>query len=384
MDTLEMEMRATSIFFARIRNDAQLQFRLKDERVTVGIGAMESDSCNTAMVVQKVLNVLRFKNMPKRVTARNGKCFLSFPRCFDFLPQDFEMAIFRHKDSRETSLSFRIFCRAVENVCAKLEIAAFFIARHEKYRFMFYHELVKTAKIPEFKSQLNNLMARYKLNVKNLIGYVTGLLQHFETLYILRMDFCWQVEFLNEITEEVARDTFTCFLNNRRANHAFDHWVGYISKLEFTKNIGHYFHVIICLNIDQNDDYAAIAERIGWYWMNTITSGKGLCLDYGTNFVPGGYITRMRLVEKEIQPIMLYEEYKYSYKLDGTGWLRQTEFHQDAAPLKQVINYLCFKELCFQSKLERGSSRLFSKGALPKQASKKQSRKSLATGGKNA
>jgi hypothetical protein len=136
---------------------------------------------------------------------------------------------------------------------------------------------------PEFHASVNNYQRPFNKNYKSLIDYINYLFDEYKRLLVLRTDFHYRkdvdTKYLteNERNERYwqAKKDLEHFLNNRRSNTIFDHMVGYAWKLEFAPITGFHYHLFFFFNEKMVRQDVKLAQRIGEYWQNNITQGRG-------------------------------------------------------------------------------------------------------------
>ncbi|MGF6766022.1 hypothetical protein P3T24_006363 [Paraburkholderia sp. GAS33] len=94
-------------------------------------------------------------------------------------------------------------------------------------------------------------------------------------------------ENLARIDVRTAKADMAHFLRNMRGNTIFDAMVGYIWKLEYSRWSGYHFHCVFFYDGSKVQKGAYIAQRIGEYWQNTITNGRGFA--HNCNLDPRRY-----------------------------------------------------------------------------------------------
>ena len=75
--------------------------------------------------------------------------------------------------------------------------------------------------------------------------------------------------------EEVQSDRRRLLANMKGKKSLFEHLVGYVWRIECTPQVGYHLHLALFFNGAWVDDSSNIAQRIGEYWRDSITSGRG-------------------------------------------------------------------------------------------------------------
>jgi hypothetical protein len=131
-------------------------------------------------------------------------------------------------------------------------------------------------------------------NYQSMVNYIDNLFERRSRLLVMRLDLSYRKDidtpFLNEV--EIyhsycqAKADREHLFRNMRSNSIFDEMIGYIWKLEYGKEKGFHYHFIFFKNSEDKQDIT-IARRIGEYWANVITQGRGLY--YNCNADKGKY-----------------------------------------------------------------------------------------------
>ena len=103
-------------------------------------------------------------------------------------------------------------------------------------------------------------------------------------MLILRIDFHYRKDVDNPYLTEVERNEkykqakkdLKHFLNNKRSNKKlFKHLLGYAWKLEYAPRTGFHYHLFFFFNEKEVRGDVIKAKKIGEYWQNFITEGRG-------------------------------------------------------------------------------------------------------------
>lgn len=139
----------------------------------------------------------------------------------------------------------------------------------------FVEALRQEVKSARFQSKLNSYHRSSNKNYKELMKYVEALFERYSRLLVLRVDLSYSKENSNVTLAEAKRDRERLFQNSR-SNNLFDAMVGYIWKLERGPEKGFHYHVMFFFDGAIVREDVTLAMRIGQYWMDVITKGRGL------------------------------------------------------------------------------------------------------------
>jgi hypothetical protein len=210
----------------------------------------------------------------------------------------------------------------------------------------FIEEIVFLSKTGDFLRRIRNLNARATQNIRSAKRYVDGLFERYSKLLVIRIDLSYLKEYASTVTAEQARQDLQHLLNNRRSNKFFEHWVGYIAKLEYGVSHGYHFHLIVFMDGQHVQHDFHIANEIGKHWKETVTKGWGLLFNCNA--------------WKSDSPM-------YAYKRVGIGMINHDDVNKRHILVHDVIAYLCKKEQSV--KTSSGKNRVFTMGVLPKRKS---------------
>jgi hypothetical protein len=126
-----------------------------------------------------------------------------------------------------------------------------------------------------FKEKLRKRKEDSARNFSSACSYIDLLFKAWSRMLVLRLELGYREELAQGITVEQARQDFQRLLNNRRHNKLFNTGIGYIWKLEEGIFRGPHFHVFIFLKGSASRHHMYLAEKIGEYWKNNITNGRG-------------------------------------------------------------------------------------------------------------
>ncbi len=119
-----------------------------------------------------------------------------------------------------------------------------------------------------------------KLNQQNYdsaVNYVNSLFDNYSKLQVLRLDLSYQKEYAKTLTVGDAKQDIQHLLNNRRSKPTlFKDCVGHMWKLESTPDKGPHLHAAFFYDGSKVEKDAHKASKIGQYWKDRITEGRGL------------------------------------------------------------------------------------------------------------
>lgn len=143
------------------------------------------------------------------------------------------------------------------------------------YLNRFVEALRQEVKSARFQSKLNSYHRASNKNYKELMKYVDVLFERYSRLLVLRVDLSYSKDNSSVTLAEARRDRERLFQNSR-SNNLFDAMVGYIWKLEHGPEKGFHYHVMFFFDGARVREDVTLAMRIGQYWMDVITKGRGL------------------------------------------------------------------------------------------------------------
>lgn len=142
------------------------------------------------------------------------------------------------------------------------------------------------AKSKRFQAKLNSYQRSSNKNYKELTAYVDALFERYSRLLVLRVDLSYSKE-NSKTTQAQAKRDRERLLENARSNKLFGDMVGYIWKLEHGPEKGFHYHMMFFFDGSKVREDVTLARRIGEYWTEVITKGRGLY--YNCNAVKIGY-----------------------------------------------------------------------------------------------
>jgi len=183
-----------------------------------------------------------------------------------------------------------------------------------------------------------------KKRLKSTENYINGLFENYSKINVLRFDVGYTNEHCKEITGEDLNNDINHMFNNMRSNkNLFDSKVGFIVKREEGVEKGVHAHVILFYNGQEIQKGAHLVDKIGEYWNNDITKGRGSYHNCNRN----------------------------KYEKDGTGMIDHKDTEKRKILLENVTNYLCKDEQVAKSGSDDKTNKSFTRGTMPKEKSKK-------------
>lgn len=162
-------------------------------------------------------------------------------------------------------------------------------------------------------------------------------------------------EYVHALLREDIREYFSQFKNNFRHNDLFTHVVGYFAKIEFGQSRGHHIHMILLMNGQMVNRDAFIADEIGHYWRNVITSEKD---DDGNSKSFGAFFNCNKKA---------FDNKIYGYKQVGIGMIEHSDAEKRKIFVTKVLTYLCKAEQFGRTDRSGKKFRLFSRSEMPRQ-----------------
>lgn len=150
----------------------------------------------------------------------------------------------------------------------------------------FINSIRKEAKSPEFKKTLSNYKRSSDKNYDSLDKYIKKLFIKHTRLMVLRIDFGYRkVDYIPD--EEQRKEMYLQAVNDREiffkkresnkiTKKLFKHMLGYAWKLEYGLRKGFHYHVFLFFDGSKRWKDKFRARKIGEYWQNNITKGKGI------------------------------------------------------------------------------------------------------------
>lgn len=127
----------------------------------------------------------------------------------------------------------------------------------------------------DFKDGVRRRKQNSRRNYISLVEYVNQLFGRYSRMLVLRLDFYYPNNGIDDVNGIEAGKLRQKFLNNTRGNTLFKEMVGYIWKLELGVSRGLHLHFAFFYDGSRVRKDAFLGERIGMYWKNRITDGNG-------------------------------------------------------------------------------------------------------------
>lgn len=132
-------------------------------------------------------------------------------------------------------------------------------------------------KKPEYRKKNAQYIAKDFRRFRGLVDYVDSLFENVRSrLIVIRIDLKYRSECADNMPVGQAQSDLKHFFNNMRSKSTlFDDLVGYIWKLESSRQEREHFHVVLFFTNDQVKNDGNRGELIGEYWSSVITQGRG-------------------------------------------------------------------------------------------------------------
>lgn len=203
-----------------------------------------------------------------------------------------------------------------------------------------------------FKREISAHVRAANKNYSGLLEYIDALFARHSRLLVLRIDFSYgkgkfeienfseprdRMDILHLVSEQISRHRTEMinYLKNKCPDLGM---VGYVWKLEYGREKGHHYHMMFFLDGAKVRQDIVIAKRLGEYWNNVITQGKGVYYNCNGN--------------------------KTKYKYCGVGMINYSDAEK-VQNLKKAAVYLA-KVDRYISACMPGNKRTFGKGNSPK------------------
>lgn len=179
--------------------------------------------------------------------------------------------------------------------------------------------------------------------------YIDALFAFRARLVVIRVDLGYRKEISSQIDIHEANRDMNHLIANMRCQGIFSHKIGYITKLEFGVEKGFHFHLLLFFDGAErkNSSHAYLAQEIGEYWSNVITSKRGAywnCNDQADQFERLG--------------------------IRGIGVISWSDIELIQNLKKRVLAYLCKLDQFIRPRVD-SNVRLIRRGMFPKVAPKK-------------
>lgn len=225
----------------------------------------------------------------------------------------------------------------------------------------FINSIRQEAGSQQFKKAVEDYKREPNDNYNSLMGYINELFKLHPRLLVLRIDLHHKKDADNRYLTEIERnekywqikgDLAHLFMNMRSKPSIFKHMFGYAWKLEHTPETGFHYHTFFFFNEKKVHHDVILAKKIGDYWANKITIGRGRYYSCNGN--------------------------KHSYKLLGIGKIKRND-----AKLRQGLE----KAVAYVTKVEGYNARLiameenglnFARSDMPKARKRRQRQTGVA------
>ncbi|MGE5451873.1 MAG: inovirus-type Gp2 protein [Acidobacteriota bacterium] len=191
-------------------------------------------------------------------------------------------------------------------------------------------------KSESFQDNLKNHRDTYLHRYRRCKKLTIRTFENHSKLCIVRIDLYLGKANNEYLSLKFALGCLRRFLNNQRHNQLFKDRVGYIIKLEFTRRRGFHFHVILIFDGQTKRNADFYANKIGHYWVDTITRGSGSfynCHKHKNSYKRIG-IGLIDWRDKEKITALLYA---MSYLAKSDQHLREKDFPTQRAFFTSVI-----------------------------------------------
>ncbi|WP_164836683.1 YagK/YfjJ domain-containing protein [Neisseria flavescens] len=125
---------------------------------------------------------------------------------------------------------------------------------------------------PDFFSKDYAFNKDHEIAINSLIS---NLFSSYSKILPIRVDFYVKKEFTDKYGYFDLRFWLTKFRNNIRKNKLFEHYITYISKIEYAPLTGWHCHMVLFFNGQRVQNDIIYANSICRYWENVITKGIG-------------------------------------------------------------------------------------------------------------
>lgn len=128
------------------------------------------------------------------------------------------------------------------------------------------------------KRLLRNFQRAASKNLKGAMDYVDHLFEQHSRLLVVRVDLSWRKDFVKNqtISTAMARQHRQRLFKRVKSHPLFQHYLGYIWKLEYGQYKGYHYHTCFFFDGSKVRGDIALARRIGELWEKEITDGQGL------------------------------------------------------------------------------------------------------------
>lgn len=188
------------------------------------------------------------------------------------------------------------------------------------------------------------ISSKTKKRLKSTEDYVNGLFDINSKINALRFDVGYTKEYSSDMTSENLNNDINHMFNNMRSKPTlFDSKVGFIVKREEGEEKGVHAHVILFYNGQEIQKGAHLVDKIGEYWNNDITQGRG----------------------------SYHNCHRNKYEKNGIGMIDHKDTEKRKILLENVTSYLCKDEQVIKSESDDKINKSFTRGTLPKKKGNK-------------
>ena len=188
------------------------------------------------------------------------------------------------------------------------------------------------------------ISSKTKKRLKSTEDYVNGLFNINSKINALRFDVGYTKEYSSDMTSENLNNDINHMFNNMRSKPTlFDSKVGFIVKREEGEEKGVHAHVILFYNGQEIQKGAHLVDKIGEYWNNDITQGRG----------------------------SYHNCHRNKYVKNGIGMIDHKDTEKRKILLENVTSYLCKDEQVIKSESDDKINKSFTRGTLPKKKGNK-------------
>jgi hypothetical protein len=188
------------------------------------------------------------------------------------------------------------------------------------------------------------ISSKTKKRLKSTENYINGLFDTYSKINVLRFDVGYINEHCNEITSKDLDNDINHMFNNMRSKPSlFDSKVGFIIKKEDGETKGPHAHITLLCNGQEMQKGAYLVDKIGEYWSNDITKGRGSYHNCNRN----------------------------KYEKNGTGMIEYKDTEKKKILLENVTSYLCKDDQPIKPVTNDKINKSFTRGTLPKEKSNK-------------
>lgn len=128
------------------------------------------------------------------------------------------------------------------------------------------------------KRKLRSFQRAASKNLAGALAYVDHLFEHHSRLLVMRVDLSYQKVIVknNVVSADMTRLHRKRLFKRVQSHPLFQHCLGYIWKLEYGQYKGFHYHTCFFFDGSKVRGDVTLARRIGEFWRNEITEGKGL------------------------------------------------------------------------------------------------------------